>query len=132
MYSLGIAFGGVSTIGSYNKFKNNCFRDALIVVILDSLTSIIAGIAVFSYLGFLAKELGELCTKQFSEKNGLEGPKLAFIGIPFAITRINHFSWCPQLLAALIFFMFLVLGFGSLYLEIEVFLNALDQIPVVF
>ena len=103
MYSLGIAFGGVSTIGSYNKFKNNCFRDALIVVILDSLTSIIAGIVVFSYLGFLAKELEVPCTKQFIEKNGLEGPKLAFIGIPFAITRINHFSWCPQLLAALIF-----------------------------
>ena len=132
MYSLGIAFGGVSTIGSKNQFRNNCFKDALIVTILDSFISIIAGFVVFSYLGFLANELKVPCTKQFIEKHGLEGPKLAFIGIPFAITRINHFSWCPQLLAALIFFMFLVLGFGSAYLEIEVILNALDQIPVVF
>ena len=134
MYSLGIAFGGISTIGSYNKFKNNCFKDALIVVIVDSLTSIIAGIVVFSYLGFLAHELKVECTQKFIEEvwNGLEGPKLAFIGIPYAITKINYFSGCPQLLAALSFFMFLVLGFGSLYVEIEVVLNALDRIPVVF
>ena len=132
MYSLGIAFGGVSTIGSYNKFKNNCLKDALIVVILDSLTSIIAGIVVFSYLGFLAHELKEPCTQIFIENNGFEGPKLAFIGIPYAISKINYFTGCPQLLSALSSFMFLVLGFGSLYLEIEVILNALDQIPVVF
>ena len=132
MYSLGIAFGGVSTIGSYNKFKNNCLKDALIVVILDSLTSIIAGIVVFSYLGFLAHELKEPCTQIFIENNGFEGPKLAFIGIPFAISKINYFTGCPQLLSALSSFMFLVLGFGSAYLEIEVILNALDQIPVVF
>ena len=132
MYSLGIAFGGISRIGSYNKFKNNCFKDALIVVIVDSLTSIIAGIVVFSYLGFLAHELKVPCTQKFIEDNGLEGPKLAFIGIPYAITKIKYFSGCPQLLAALSFIMFLVLGFGSLYVEIEVVLNALDRIPVVF
>ena len=132
MYSLGIAFGGIQTIGSYNKFQNNCFRDALIVVFIDTLASIITGIIVFSYLGFLAHELKVPCTQKFIEDNGLEGPKLAFIGIPYAITKIKYFSGCPQLLAALSFIMFLVLGFGSLYVEIEVVLNALDRIPVVF
>ena len=130
MYSLGIAFGGVSTIGSKNQFRNNCFKDALIVTILDSFISIIAGFVVFSYLGFLANQLKVPCTTEFIQADVFKGPKLAFIGIPFAITRINHFSWCPQLLAALIFFMFLVLGFGSLYVEIEIVLNALDQIQV--
>ena len=131
MYSLGIAYGGVSTIGSYNNFKNNCFRDALIVVIMDCLTAIFAGIVVFSYLGFLAHQL-DVPIGKFIEENGIVGPNLAFIAIPYAITKINYFYGCPQLLAFLSFFMFLLVGFGSLYMFIEVVLNALDQITVRF
>ena len=127
MYSLGIAFGGVQTIGSYNKFQNNCFRDALIVVFIDTLASIITGIIVFSYLGFLAHKLGVLPEKLIDD-NALEGPKIAFIGMPYAISKIDYFYGCPQLLAALTFFMFLIVEFSSLYMDIEVILNALDQI----
>ena len=96
---------------------------------MDSLTSIIAGILVFSYLGFLANKLNVLCDEMIN-KNGLSGPKLALIGIPYAITKINYFDGCPQLVTALIFCMFLVIGFGSLYIQIEVVLNAMDQITV--
>ena len=134
-----MCYGVLPVIGSYNKFKNNCFKDALIVIIIDSLISKIAGIVVFSYLGFLAHELGVPCTRQFIKDKGLGGLKLAMIGIPSAISNIKYFNGCPQLLTALSFFTFLVLGFGTLYMEIGLILNALDaavtsfctdQIPV--
>ena len=92
---------------------------------MDCLTAIFAGFIVFSYLGFLVHELN-VPIEKFIE----EGPKLALIVIPYAITKINYFYGCPQLLASLSFFMLILVGFGSLYMFIEVVLNALDHMKV--
>lgn len=45
-YSLGVAFGGLETMASYNKFKNNVYRDAVFVAILNCFTSILG---IFNY-----------------------------------------------------------------------------------
>lgn len=57
-YSLGPAFGGIITMASYMPFRNNCQRDAIIVSLVDSFTSMLAGCAIFSILGFMAQDLG--------------------------------------------------------------------------
>ena len=69
-FSLSVGYGGQLALSSYNQFHNNCnrnavilsiviidmnhYRDAFIVGICNSLTSIFAGLVVFAILGNLA------------------------------------------------------------------------------
>lgn len=57
-FSLGTGWGTVTTMASFNRFKNNCLRDALLVPLVNSFASIFAGFVVFSVLGFLSQEMG--------------------------------------------------------------------------
>ncbi|XP_030202408.1 sodium-dependent neutral amino acid transporter B(0)AT3-like isoform X3 [Gadus morhua] len=53
-FSLSLAFGGLIAFSSYNPEKNNCERDAVLVGVINSITSIYAAIPIFSILGFKA------------------------------------------------------------------------------
>ncbi|KAJ0054856.1 hypothetical protein NL108_006302 [Boleophthalmus pectinirostris] len=53
-FSLSVAFGGLIAFSSYADEKNNCERDALVVGIINSATSLYASIPIFSILGFKA------------------------------------------------------------------------------
>lgn len=55
-YSLGVGVGSQLLLCSYNKFNNNCHRDAWLIALGNSLTSIYAGFIVFGTLGVLATE----------------------------------------------------------------------------
>ena len=45
-------------LSTYNNFKNNTQRDAVIISICNSLTSIYAGFVVFAILGFMKDQSG--------------------------------------------------------------------------
>lgn len=51
-YSLGLAFGGLISMSSYNDINNNVVRDALLVSCVNCGTSIFAGIVIFGILGY--------------------------------------------------------------------------------
>ena len=57
-YSFGVGCGSLITLASYNKFSNNCHFDACIVSFANFFTSIFAGFAIFSVLGFQAQSMG--------------------------------------------------------------------------
>lgn len=82
-YSLGVAFGGLMTMSSYNKFNNNILRDTLIVSIGNCFSSVFAGFGVFSFLGHMAYK--NCMPVQDVVKSG---PGLAFIAYPEAMSLL--------------------------------------------
>jgi len=104
-FSLSTGFGALITYASYNDFKHNSYRDALIISFTDTFTSLLAGFVIFSILGSLAYELG-VPVKDVVDS----GPGLAFVSYPSALAK---FDYLPQLFSVLFFLMLVTLGLGS-------------------
>ncbi|XP_015231541.1 PREDICTED: sodium-dependent neutral amino acid transporter SLC6A17-like [Cyprinodon variegatus] len=67
-FALGLGFGGVIAFSSYNKIDNNCHFDAVLVSVINFLTSILATLVVFAVLGFKANIMNEKCVVENGEK----------------------------------------------------------------
>ncbi|RUS76826.1 hypothetical protein EGW08_015412 [Elysia chlorotica] len=118
-YSLGIGFGGLLTMASYNKFKNNCYRDAILVALINCGTSIFAGFAIFSLLGHMAYVTG-----QNVKDVATLGPGLAFVAYPDGISRLP----ASPVWAFLFFFMILTLGMDSQFAMMETVISGISDI----
>ena len=102
-----LGFGALITYSSYNDFKHNSYRDAWIISFTDTLTSMLAGLVIFSILGSLAHELG-VPVKAVVDS----GPGLAFVSYPSALAKFDG-PVLPQLFSVLFFLMLITLGLGS-------------------
>ncbi|XP_021920717.1 sodium- and chloride-dependent glycine transporter 2-like isoform X1 [Zootermopsis nevadensis] len=121
-FSLSVSMGGLIMYSSYNDFRNNVYRDALVVSVLDTLTSIISGMVAFSILGAMAHDL-QVPIEQVVK----EGPGLAFVAYPEALLRLP----VPQLWSVLFFLMLFVLGLDSEFALLENVLTSIsDEITV--
>ncbi|XP_068220332.1 sodium- and chloride-dependent glycine transporter 2-like [Palaemon carinicauda] len=109
-YSAGICFGSLITLSSYNPFNNNCMRQAIIVCLANSLTSIFTGFVIFSILGFLAHEMGVSIEEVASSGSGL-----VFVVYPAALALLP----IPQLWSVLFFFMVINVGLSSQFSMVE-------------
>ncbi|KAK7097592.1 sodium-dependent proline transporter-like [Littorina saxatilis] len=122
-YSLGPAFGTLITMASYNPFKHNCYRDAIIVAIINCATSIFAGFVIFSMLGYMAHS-----TNQAVENVTEDGPGLVFVVYPEGIARMP----ASAVWAFLFFFMLVSLGLDSQFAMFETVISAvIDEFPKV-
>ncbi|XP_013882030.1 sodium-dependent neutral amino acid transporter B(0)AT3 [Austrofundulus limnaeus] len=63
-FSLSVAFGGLIAFSSYNGERNDCERDAVLVGVINSATSLYASIPIFSILGFKATNGFNACLKE--------------------------------------------------------------------
>ena len=69
--------------------KKIIFRDTLVICFGNCLTSFTAGFAIFSVLGFMAKELGLKI-----EDVAVDGGGLAFVAYPDLVTRLPGAPFC--------------------------------------
>uniref|UniRef100_A0A8C5HXY5 Transporter n=1 Tax=Gouania willdenowi TaxID=441366 RepID=A0A8C5HXY5_GOUWI len=118
-YSYAICLGCLTTLGSYNKYNNNCYRDSFFLCILNSGTSFLSGFAIFSVLGYM------------SEKQGVDiaavaesGPGLVFIVYPQAVTLL---PW-PQVWSVCFFAMIILLGIDGQFAGLESIMTSLTDI----
>uniref|UniRef100_A0A8C8ZDW6 Transporter n=1 Tax=Prolemur simus TaxID=1328070 RepID=A0A8C8ZDW6_PROSS len=103
-FSLGAGFGVLIAFASYNKFDNNCYRDALLTSSINCITSFVSGFAIFSILGYMAHE-----HKVNIEDVATEGAGLVFILYPEAISTLSGSTFW----AVVFFIMLLALGLDS-------------------
>ncbi|KAJ7394069.1 hypothetical protein OS493_003743 [Desmophyllum pertusum] len=142
-YSLGVAFGGLIAMSSYNDIHNNCRRDAILVSTINCGTSIFATIVIFSILGFKAHHSYHECLDiyagnstnvekmckdlEFWLSESAQGPGLTFIAFTEAIVKMP----VSPLWAVLFFCMLLTLGLGSMFGTMEGALTPLYDLKLV-
>ncbi|XP_071981517.1 sodium- and chloride-dependent neutral and basic amino acid transporter B(0+)-like [Engystomops pustulosus] len=118
-YSLNTAWGGLIALSSYNKFNNNCYWDAIVVSVINCLTSILAGFAIFSILGHMALVSGKKVSEVVTEGFGL-----AFIAYPDALAKLP----ISPLWSILFFCMLLALGLDSQFALIETLTTTVQDV----
>nr|XP_027208814.1 sodium- and chloride-dependent glycine transporter 2-like [Penaeus vannamei] len=93
-FSLGAGGGALVSLGSYNKFRYNCLRNACIVPVLNSATSVFAGFVVFSVLGFMAHQTGVPVEEVTTGGPGSRSPSaLACVSWLSAAARRSGIVW---------------------------------------
>ncbi|XP_015432253.1 PREDICTED: LOW QUALITY PROTEIN: sodium- and chloride-dependent GABA transporter 1-like [Dufourea novaeangliae] len=113
-YSIGT--GALPALGSYNKFHHNCYKDALITCIVNTLTCLLAGCVTFSILGHIASEQGTEVSEVVKS-----GPGLVFLTYPEVVLKLPGASmW-----AIIFFVMLLILGIDSEFCIVESFITGM-------
>uniref|UniRef100_A0A668A5E4 Transporter n=1 Tax=Myripristis murdjan TaxID=586833 RepID=A0A668A5E4_9TELE len=119
--SFAVCQGVLTALGSYNKYNNNCFKDCVTLVCLNSATSIFAGFVVFSVLGFMSYEMNVSI-----EEVASAGFDLCFMVLPKALSLLPGFSFW----AVLFFLMCLFLDLDSQFVLVEsLATNITDMFP---
>ncbi|XP_049616193.1 sodium- and chloride-dependent betaine transporter [Syngnathus scovelli] len=118
-FSYAVSQGVLTSLGSYNKYNNNCYRDCLVLCLLNSVTSIFAGFVVFSMLGFMALNL-DVALEDIIHS----GPTLAFIAYPRALSMLPGSTFWT----VVFFFMMLLLGLDTQFVCVESLATAISDL----
>lgn len=116
-FSLSIGFGIMIAYASYLPEKTNLYSSALITCIGNCSFSILAGIAVFSTLGYMSFMTGKPLNEVVEKSIGL-----AFVAYPQAI---NLIPTLPGFFGAIFFLILVLAGLSSSVSIIEAFNTAL-------
>ena len=115
-FTLSVGFAIMLAYSSYLPEKSDISNNALMTVLINCGFSIVAGILIFSVLGYMAQEQGKALTDVVSA-----GVGLAFVTIPAAINLLP----APYILGPLFFLALVVAGLSSHISIIEAVTSAL-------
>lgn len=117
-FSTTLAVGVMIAYGSYLHEKADIVNSAFITVLLNSSFDLVAGILVFSTLGYLVQNMGVEFTSFGT------GAGVAFIAFPIAISTMSSSVVIQGLLGFLFFFCLFVAGISSSISMLESFATA--------
>ena len=83
--SYGVSLGLAISLGSFNPNESNCYRDSIMICLINSATSLFSGFAVFAFIGFMAHETG-LSVAEVTTT----GPGLAFLVYPKGTSNVRN------------------------------------------
>lgn len=122
-FSATLGVGVMIAYSSYLPKKSDIVNNACITVLANSSFDIIAGITVFSTLGFVAHSMGV----EFTEV-AKGGPGIAFVAFPMAISQMPV---AKSLIGVLFFFCLFIAGLSSSISMLESFCSAaLDKFNI--
>lgn len=104
-FTLSLGFGIMITYASYLPKRSNIVGNAVVTAVIDCSFSILAGVAVFATIGYMATAKGVPFAEAIAG-----GPGLAFVVYPEAI---NQLPWGNRLFGALFFLILIVAGLSS-------------------
>ncbi|XP_019947904.2 sodium- and chloride-dependent betaine transporter-like [Paralichthys olivaceus] len=110
MYSCATCHGVLTTLGSYNKYNRNCYRDCMVLCCVTCATSIFAGFIVFSVLGFISHTQNVPLEEIVNA-----GPTLIFISFPLALSMLPGSTFWT----VLFFLTVLLLGVDTHFMLVE-------------
>ncbi|CAL8132836.1 unnamed protein product [Orchesella dallaii] len=133
-FSLGLAFGSLIVFASFMPARNDCYKDAVNVSLINTVISLMAALAIFpvlgsqGYLQFKACEAQQQlinvdeastpikCDLEEFVQNSGEGTGLLFIAFAEAA---NQMPWFPPFWSAFFFFALYAIGINSTFGTIE-------------
>lgn len=115
-FTLSLGFGIMVAYASYLPKKADLHRDAWVTSLVDTAVSLVAGLAVFGTLGYMAAQTG----KPF-EQVVQHGIGLAFVAYPQAISLLPHLQ---QAFGVVFFLTLTVAGIASSISILEAFCAA--------
>lgn len=118
-YSYGVGFGGVTTLGSYNVKEYNNLNVIVICSIISEITCLVAGLCIFSVLGYMAHVTG-----QTIDHVADGGPGLAFVAYPNALTQLP----ISPLWSVMFFVMLIFVALDGQFVCVEGFIAACTDV----
>ena len=116
IFSLGIGLGNLANFARFNDYKNNCLRDAIMVIAGDTLASIVAGITVYAFVGFMAPHFGYETVKDFLKDWTQDSATSTFSVMMKGLDIIGQdMPYVSQLLTAMFSIMLLTIGMHSMF-----------------
>ncbi|CAH0746844.1 unnamed protein product [Bemisia tabaci] len=116
--SIGIAFGSVISLASYNRYGNQIFRDTITVSVINTLASILVGAFAFVTIGNIAAEQNTSIDDVIADD-----PGLIFVVYPQALSKMPYSNFW----AVLFFFTLLCIGLNSQFAIVEVVVTSVQD-----